>query len=281
MHRRTVFSAHSFTARRGLVAMALALQLCGVPAVLTAQSAATLPFAAGERFEFLVRVPGMGKVGRGAMWVEGPVDVRGVSTLRLHFDSRVRLGPVTATDETSSWLDPLRMASLRYEKRGRSPFSRHDEIVQLYPDEQRWRAESGEAGASPSADPLDELSFIYFIRTLPLPADTTYRFVRHFDRARNPTTVRVVRRESLTTPAGQFRTVLVEMRVRDPRHFRGEGVIRIDLTDDRVRMPVRIESAMPNTGTAVLLLESYTTPGASQLTRTSDTLRVPRRLTGR
>lgn len=258
---------------RGIAASALACLVFLAPAVLAAQSAGALPFAVGERFDYKVRVPRLGTVGRGAMWVEGPVDVRGVSTLLLRFDSRVRIGPVSASDRTSSWLDPRRMASLRYEKRGRSPLSRRDEIVQLYPEEHRWTAANGDSGASPSAEPLDELSFIYFIRTLPFPADTTYRLVRHFDLARSPTTVRVVRREALTTPAGAFRTVLVEMRVRDPRRYRGEGVVRINFTDDSARLPVRIESTMPMVGTAVLLLESHTSPATGHVTRTPGSAR--------
>lgn len=252
---------------RRIAASALACLLLLPSAVLSAQSVGALPFAVGERFEYRVRVPRLGTVGRGAMWVEGPVDVRGVSTLLLRFDSRVRFGPVSASDRTSSWLDPRRMASLRYEKRGRSPLSRRDEVVQVYPAEHRWTAESGDSGASPTADPLDELSFIYYLRTLPFPADTTYRLVRHFDRARSPTTVRVVRRERLATPAGAFQTVLVEMRVRDPRSYRGEGVIRINFTDDAQRLPVRIESTMPAVGTAVLVLESHTSAGRGLLTR--------------
>lgn len=265
---------------RGTAAAFLSLWM---PAVLSAQSAGSLPFAVGEHIEFLVRVPRMGTVGRGAMWVEGPVDVRGVATLLLRFDSRVRIGPATATDRTSSWLDPRRMASLRYEKRERNPLSRRDEIVDVYPEARRWTAVSGEAGDSPSADPLDELSFIYFMRTLPFTADTTYRFVRHFDRARSPTTVRVVRREALTTAAGDFRTVLVEMRVRDPRRFRGEGVIRINFTDDSVRLPVRIESAMPMVGTGVLLLESYTAAASATVraSRLRDAVRFSPSSSGR
>ena len=48
------------------------------------------------------------------------------------------------------------------------------------------------------------------------------------------------------------------MRVRDPRRYRGEGVIRIHLSDDAGRVPVRIESRMPVVGTAVMLLRART-----------------------
>jgi hypothetical protein len=50
------------------------------------------------------------------------------------------------------------------------------------------------------------------------------------------------------------------MRVKDPRRYRGEGVIRISLSDDDRRLPVRIESRMPMLGRAVLTLEAFTPP---------------------
>jgi hypothetical protein len=68
--------------------------------------------------------------------------------------------------------------------------------------------------------------------------------------------VKVLGRESVTVGAGTFDALLVEMRVRDPAHYRGEGVIRIHLTDDARRLPLRIESTIPVAGTALLTLEA-------------------------
>jgi hypothetical protein len=103
-----------------------------------------------------------------------------------------------------------------------------------------------------------ELSFMYFIRTLPMTPGGTYRLDRHFDLARNPTTVNVIRREMIPTPMGELRTVLVEMHVRDPRHYKGDGIIRINLTDDACRLPARIESTMPIVGQAILTIDTQT-----------------------
>jgi hypothetical protein len=228
---------------------------------MAAQRREDLPFGIGERLTFRARAARMGVTGRGAMWIEGPVTVRGRTTYVLRFDFRAGLGPVKAVDETESWLDPVAMASLRFHKHERHPLSRYSERVELYPDERRWAAEDGRNGESPTNAPLDELSFMYFIRTLALDADSTYHFDRHFEAGRNPASVRVVRRETVTTGAGEFRTVLVELRVRDPRRYRGVGVIRINLSDDARRLPVRIESTMPIVGNAVLALESYTGAG--------------------
>ena len=190
------------------------------------------------------------------MWIEGPVDVRGISTYLLRFDSRIRIAFISAVSSSSSWFDPLRGSSLRFLKHERNPLTHHDESVDLYPDAKQWKSAKGETGPSPSSTPLDELSFMYFIRTLPMTPGATYRFDRHFDPARNPITVSVIRREMIPTPMGELRVVLVEMRVRDPRHYKGEGIIKIHLTDDDCRLPARIESTMPVIGTAILSLDS-------------------------
>jgi hypothetical protein len=215
-----------------------------------------LPFSLGEKLTYEVRVANGGKVGTATMWIEGPVDVRGVSTYLLRFDSRIHIAFLSAVSRSSSWFDPLRESSLRFSKHEQNPLARSDEAVDLYPDKKEWKSAGGQISVSPTDTPLDELSFMYFIRTLPMTPGSTYSFDRHFDVARNPVTVSVIRREMIPTPMGELRVILVEMRVRDPRHYKGEGVIRIHLTDDDCRLPARIESTMPVVGTATLTIAS-------------------------
>ncbi|MGI9076051.1 MAG: DUF3108 domain-containing protein, partial [Gemmatimonadaceae bacterium] len=139
------------------------------------------------------------------------------------------------------------------------PLSSQDEAVEMFPEEKKWSDAKGQRGTSPGDSPLDELSFMYFIRTLPLAPGAVHTFDRHFDAARNPVTIRMIRREMIPTPMGEIRAFLVEMRVRDPRHYKGEGLIRIHLTDDACRLPARIESTMPVVGTAILEIASANT----------------------
>ena len=239
----------------------IALALFGVCAGTRAPSEnAALPFSVGEKLTYEVRVGNGGKIGTATMWIEGPVDVRGISTYVLRFDSKIRIAFLTAVSRSSSWFDPLRGSSLRYFKHEANPLTRNDEAVDLFPDQKEWKSAKGVIGQSPTSTPLDELSFMYFIRTLPMTPGATYRFDRHFDTARNPVTVNVIRREVIPTPMGELRVFLVEMRVRDPRHYKGEGVIRIYLTDDDCRLPAKIESTMPVIGTAILTIDSQNSP---------------------
>lgn len=235
------------------------------PAVLQVAAPATertLPFPVGERLTYRIRIGKVGGVGRGVMQVDGQASVRGRNAYVLRFDFQVRVGPVRVMDRTGSWLDPQRMTTLRFFKYERHPLSTHEEEVEVYPDERRWQAANGARGESESEAPLDELSFIYFLRTLAFAGDSAVTFGRHFDRERNPTIVRVVRREAVVSTAGTFATVLLEMRVKDPRRYRGEGTILVNISEDACRLPVRIRSVMPVFGTTVLLLESYSRVGA-------------------
>jgi hypothetical protein len=128
--------------------------------------------------------------------------------------------------------------------------------VELEPASREWTEADGRTGTSPSADPLDELSFIYWLRTVTLDPGETMTLERHFDPARNPTVIRSLGRGRVATPLGTFVTREVEMRVRDARNYQGEGVIRFSFSDDACRRPVRIESTIPEAGKVVMTLAS-------------------------
>ena len=245
---------------RHVRAAVAALGIAAIFAPLQAQPTDGVPFLAGERLTYRVHLSKLGKAGSAVMSIDGPMEVRGVAVHHLRFDFNAGVGPIRAADRTGSWIDLARMSSMRFVKEERHPFSRREESVELFLDRGRWEAADGSSGDIAAEAPLDELSFMYFIRTLPLVLDTAYSFNRHFDARRNPTTVRMVKRDTLETPAGTFAVVLVEMRVRDARRYDGDGLIRIYLSDDERRLPVRIESAMPVVGTTVLTLQSHSRP---------------------
>lgn len=219
-----------------------------------AQSRA-LPFAVGEKLEYVARAP-HGLKGKATMWIEGPEAVRGVETMVLRFDFATRIGFVKISDRTTSWLDPLHMAALRYDKQELRFMSRHEEHVEMEPATREWREADGRTGRSPTSQPLDELSFIYWLRTVTLGPGESITLDRHFDPARNPTVIRSLGSGHVETALGTFATRDVEMRVRDTRNYKGQGVIRFSFSDDACRRPVRIESTIPDAGTVVMTLAS-------------------------
>jgi hypothetical protein len=219
----------------------------------TGAAAQDLPFAPGESCTYRGSNR-LGRIGTGTMAVETGERMEGRGTYLLRFDFRGRVGVFGIEDRSRSWVDPQAMAAYRYTKRERSPIASRDEDVRMSPASGRWE-DGGAGGALATERPLDELSFLYYIRTLPLGDGEAHALSRHFDARRNPVRIRVVDRGTTEVPAGRFRTVRVEMRVRDPERYRGEGVILLHLTDDARRVPVRIESNVPRAGRMVLSLE--------------------------
>lgn len=216
-----------------------------------------LPFAPGEELIYQVQVSPFGKVGRGTLGVENPGPLRGQETYLLRFDFSAKVGFFKGSQRSRSWIDPATLSVLRFHKQEKKPLARDEsEEVEIYPEEQRWTAASGQTGRSPTAEPLDELSFLYYVRTLPLLAGAEYHVDRHFDPRRNPVVIRVVGREVIQVPAGTFSALIVEMNVRDPERYQGEGQIRMHLLDDEFRTPLRIETSLPQVGQMVLELES-------------------------
>ena len=231
-----------------------------VRAAPRANAGARLPFGPGEVLEYRVHVSIAGEVGAGVMSVEGPEREGGTILWILRSEIEAGRGPVRAKDQTRSWFDPARGAITRFEKIERHPLSRSEERVQI----DAALGTFTDAGNTParlgSAEPLDELSFLYFLRTLPLDREGVLVLRRHFDPARNPTIVRILGEETLTLPSGIFRTRVVEMEVRDKKRFRGSGTIRVNIDLGACRVPVQIESRMPLLGTTTLVLSGWMHP---------------------
>lgn len=241
------------------------LLLAGGTATATppARAQGCLPFGVGEALTYVVKI-GFGlRVGRGEMTVATGDSVRGEATLLLRFAVEAGAGPIHASQKSSSWVTPAQLATLRFTKHERSPLTNADDSVEVYPREKRWTTAKGAIGYSPSDLPLDELSFLFFVRTLPLGPDSSWNFSRHYDPARSPTLVRVVGHERVKTDAGTFETWKVELRVRDPAHFRGMGRMVLNVTDDAQRLPVRIETDMRDAGATVLELIGRVVPPVS------------------
>jgi len=235
------------------------LKLTLVTALIAAPTAgaAQLPFAIGEELRYSASIPRLGGSGSGTMRVVGFERVRGHDAVMVEFAFNGRVGPGAISDLTRSWFVPSGMAGLRFEKHERTPLSSTRRQIELFPEQRRWEGRGESGGRMTTSAPLDELSFLYFLRTLPLQPGSSFVVSRHFEVDRNPISVRVLGRETIRVPAGEFRTVVVEMVVRDPRAFRGDGRIRLHLSDDARRLLVRMETSMPLAGPTVLSLESW------------------------
>ncbi|MBJ6725918.1 DUF3108 domain-containing protein [Geomesophilobacter sediminis] len=102
-------------------------------------------------------------------------------------------------------------------------------------------------GKSEKEDPIgnntyDTLSAIYFMRGIEMIPGKSV-FIEIFDCKRLwRTEVQVLRREEITTPLGTFKTVVVKPLLKSPGIFARTGDIHIWVTDDVLRLPVKMTS---------------------------------------
>lgn len=242
----------------------LLVQLMASPAA-PAEPPAILPFGSGEVLTYDARVSVFGRVGEATLRVDRTCEIVGRTALRLSFDVSGGTSFLRVHDETLSWIDAVTLSTLRYRKRETSPLGSHEESVTILPGGQHWVDASGRTFQTAGALSVDELSLLYFIRTLPLRTGDTELGAGHFDPRRNPVELRVRGRTDVEVPAGRFSAIDLELKVRDPRRYRGTGTIRIQVTDDERRIPVRIRTSLPGSTPVTLELRSETGSTSARL----------------
>jgi hypothetical protein len=199
-----------------------------------------VPFGVGERLNYEVRF-GPIKVGSGSMEVIGLESIRGRQTYHTQF--RVKGGTFfyKVNDVMSSWIDSQTLASLRYvqdfEEGGRD----REKKYEIYP-ERRVYQEEGRPEQPSVSEPLDDGSFLYFVRTIPLEVGKTYVFDRYFKPDRNPVVLTGVRRDTVTVAAGTFATTVVRPSVRARGIFAEDGQAEVWFSDDAARYPVQVKT---------------------------------------
>jgi len=205
-------------------------------------SAAPVPFGPGEKATYQVKF-GFLSVGEGRMEVAGVETVRGHSSYRIDWAIKGGIPGARVNDRWQSWMDVAGLYSHRHiadisEVRYRA--YRHWEF---YPGEGRWvREDNGEEGELGSPEPLDDIAFVYYVRTLPLRVGDVYTLPRYFRESGNPVVVRVVRKDRITVPAGTFNTIVVQPTIQTRGLFSEGGKAEIHFSDDHRRILVQMQS---------------------------------------
>jgi hypothetical protein len=239
---------------RGVLALALFLS-----APLAAQdhngAALPVPFGVGERLEYDVKF-GRLHVGTGSMEVAEVEDVRGRSAWHTIYQVRGGTFFYRVNDQYESWIDRHTGNSLRFKQdlsEGRRDVERAFEI---FPERGVFQ-ESGEDTVQVSVkNPLDDGSFLYFLRGIPLAVGETYTFERYFRPDRNPVTIKVLRKERISVPAGEFDAIVVQPVIKTSGIFSENGHAEIWLSDDESRIMLQMKSGL-SFGSLNLYLKSY------------------------
>lgn len=232
-----------------------------------------LPFRVGEEAVYRVSASlgpsPLQAVGTARLAVEDRETVEGTETFRVVREMEARVPLVYSVDDRQvSWFAPDPFRSHRFEEHLRQgDYRRHrryrlDQEAGRYTrwdraaDGGRWRRVEEAKDVRMPADAMDEVAFLYFVRTLPLEVGTARRFDRMFESDDNPVVLEVLRREEVRVPAGTFETVVVRPVIQADGLFSREGRAEVYLTDDDRRLIVKIESRM-KVGKVDLSLEEY------------------------
>ena len=220
-------------------------------------------FGPGERLEFSVEY-GIIKAGTAVLAVTGPEQYQGLMAYRI--TATARSNPAFSTffevnDVNEALLDIVQFHTLRFFKdlhEGDYTYSEEvlfdqDAGMVYYPDEEDSTLRQMEI--PPHA--LDVLSAFYFARTMPLELGETYYIDCHIDNENYPLEVKVLERDRIRVPAGEFDCIMVQPGLQSQGLFDQQGEIWIWLTDDERHMPVLMRSAIV-IGEIVCVLEDYT-----------------------
>jgi hypothetical protein len=204
----------------------------------------TRPFAAGERLSYDVHF-GPIKVGTGTMEVAGIDTIRGRPAYHTTFRISGGIPLYRVDDVFESWFATDDLSSLRFNQDQNEGAKERAHRYEIFPDRRAYDDLTDEKPEQPSvAAPLDDGSFVYFVRTVPLEVGQTYEFQRYFKPDRNPVTIRVLRRERVKVAAGTFDAIVIQPVIKTKGVFSEDGRAELWISDDDRRMIVQMKSRL-------------------------------------
>tara|TARA_Y100000588_G_C14148622_1_gene879538 strand:- start:233 stop:1087 length:855 start_codon:yes stop_codon:yes gene_type:complete len=224
--------------------------------------ATVVPWSPGERIEYNVKV-GAFSAGNAHMAVIGVDSIRGKPSYHVQMAIRGSFlyGAAQINNLYDSWIDTGLITTRRYIRDIHELNYKSYRQYEFYPEKMYWeRIDNGESGELPTALPLDDIAFVYYVRTLPLEIGQTYTVSRYFKEEGNPVIIKVERKEILETPVGIFNTIVVRPVIKTRGLFSQGGDAELHFTDDENRYLVYLRSKIPIVGSVTLHVQSIT-PG--------------------
>ena len=237
-------SAGADTARSAAVAPSVpaASEQPALAARAPAAQRAPIPYSAGERLAYDVKF-GSIDVGDAVMEVLGLENVRGRQALHVRFNVKGGTFLYKVNDRYESWIDTVNLISLRHWQEIDEGSYERERKYEIMPEIGVYK-ENDKPSQPTVAEPLDDGSFFFFLRTIPLEVGKTYSFDRYFKPDRNPVTVTVVRRERIKVPAGTFDAIVLHPTIKAKGVFGEGGQAEIWLADDSSRIMLQMKSKL-------------------------------------
>ena len=218
----------------------------------------------GERLAYDLKFSAV-RVGSGFMEAVSYESVRNVNALHVRFTVRGGTFFYKVNDLLESWIDTSRFVSLRHRQDLSEGTRDRERNFEFFPERRVFTLDGG-AEQPGLAEPLDEGSFLYFVRRIPLEVGRTYEFNRYFRPDRNPVRIIVLRRERIKVPAGEFNAIVIQPIIKARGLFSEGGKAQVWLSDDSARVMLQMKSSLP-IGSLNLYLREYRPAAGAALIR--------------
>ncbi len=218
--------------------MLKALTLIAAAGLLVPAAPPAYPFKVGETLRYTATL-GYLPIGEASLSVTGLARERGAETFVLAAAGEGGPPGLGVTYQLTSWVGTEQFTSRKFYRRITQAGRVTDEKFLIMPDSGRVRQEGRPEVWGTTAEPLDELAFLYFLRTIPLQVGRSYAWSRYFYTAYNPVRAQVLRRESLNLPDGRsVPCFVVRLSARN-------AASEVWLSDDAARLPVQLRGQLP------------------------------------
>ena len=195
----------------------------------------------GERLEYDVKF-GPIKVGRASMEVVDVEEIRGRRAWHTRFQVTGGTLFFRVNDVLESWIDVETFSSLRFRQQLSEGSRDRLYEYEIYPDRAVY-IQKDKGGERPSVShPLDDGSFLYFIRTVPIELGATYEFERYFMPERNPVRLEVLGRDTVDVPAGRFDALVIRPVIKAKGIFSEDGRAQIWISNDADHLLLQMTS---------------------------------------
>jgi hypothetical protein len=215
-------------------------------------------FGVGEYLEFGINY-GMISAGWATMSIPEMIDCGPKKCYRIisiaHSNDFVSMFyPIRDTVE--SQIDSQGIFTRYFRKHLREGNYRTDKITNF--DQRQHLAITGKDTIATYSFVQDVLSSLYYIRTQTIEPGKEIYIDNHTDKKNYPLRVIVYGREKVEVPAGKFNCLVVEPVMRYEGIFKAKGKIKIWLTDDQYKIPVKMQSEVNLLGSISAKLKKYT-----------------------
>ncbi len=218
--------------------------------------ASRVPFSEGENLIFQIRY-GLINAGTATLEVRNIAEIDSVRC--YHIVSVARTNKVfdkifKVRDRHESFIDYENLYSLRFEKHLREGKYKYDREYVF--DQKRHLALYKDKEMPIAPNTRDILAALYYVRTLDFEPGQAVAMANHASGRNYPIYIKMLGRERVIVPAGEFDCVVIEPVLETSAIFENKGKLTIWLTDDTFKMPVLMRSKVI-VGAFEAVLEEY------------------------